>query len=280
MKKVHPCAFCSKTFTSTYKLKSHLFHHKAIAARFKCLLCLKEYYRKDEYTKHVATHNNQQKTHICDHCGRGFVDKRNLINHLSIHDDLHVPVKRFNCIACDMSYCEERILKYHIRKHHMNLEAQIPSYTDKMLNDSWIEPSLDSKSCVQITKVTNNKISIQTCNIKAEKVIKPEMEKKTLVNKRKFKSVEIEEKINKSATYLSSIFALSAKHYSKAICDYCKKEMLKKSLINHIRERHLKVRRFHCFDCMKSFNRHYHLSDHICGQVRRSKHNSILKIKN
>lgn len=281
-KKNHHCKICKKTFTSAYKLNSHLFYHKAVAARFKCTFCLKEYYRKDEFRRHVASHENQQKMHSCDHCGRGFVDKRNLIKHLYIHDDLHVPSKRYNCIACDASYCEERLLKYHIRKHHMNLNCNVPVYTEKQLNDSWIEPAMDSESCVLITKVKNNMLSIKTCKIKERKEkVKIECDSKELTeklkkvkSKRKYKSIRSQKDIaDKIALrhYLASVFALKDNLYSKAICDYCNKEMLKKSLIVHIRERHSKMRRFHCFECNRSFNRHYHLSDHICGRVRKTK---------
>lgn len=281
--KVHHCKICKKTFATTYKLKSHLFYHKAIAGRFKCSFCLKEFYRKDEYNRHLAAHKNEQKLHICDHCGRGFVDKRNLINHLYIHDDLHIPSKRYNCIVCDVSYCEERLLKYHIRKHHMNLDNNAPIYTHKNLNDSWVETAMDSECCVQITKVKNNMLSIKKCKIKIKKEGKDKTDWKmfTEINKseiKKFKTKQTEKvKADRNAfqNYLASVFALKDNLYSKAVCDYCNKEMLKKSLIVHIRERHLKLRRFHCYVCNKSFNRHYHLSDHICGKVRGTQRNQI-----
>lgn len=273
IKKTHKCQICNKTFTSTYKLKSHLFYHKAVPSRFKCTHCLKEYYRKDEFNRHVARHKNQQKLHVCDHCGRGFVDKRNLINHLFIHDDLHVASKRYNCIACDVSYCEQRLLKYHIRKHHMNLDHNVPIHIKKKLNDSWIESAMD-KSCVQITKVKDNMLSIRKCKIKPKKEVS---DKNTLhepingIKKRKYLCKNDDPDKMACQHYLASVFALKDNLYSKAICDYCNKEMLKKSLIVHIRERHSKMRRFHCFECERSFNRHYHLSDHNCGKVRKSK---------
>lgn len=283
LKKVHNCKICQKTFTSAYKLNSHLFYHRAVPARFKCTFCLKEYYRKDEFKRHKAGHENQQKMHSCDHCGRGFVDKRNLIKHLHIHDDLHVPSKRYNCIVCDVSYCEERLLKYHIRKHHMNLEACAPVYSKKKLNDSWIESAMDSESCVQITKVKNNMLSIRTCKIKVKKESKVEPNENRVTNLKKIKkrkSVQSKKDFaDKMALqhYLASVFALKYNLYSKAICDYCNKEMLKKSLIVHIRERHSKMRRYHCIDCNRSFNRHYHLSDHNCGRVRKTKNNFLKK---
>ncbi|KOB60494.1 Uncharacterized protein OBRU01_24440 [Operophtera brumata] len=269
--KDHRCKICNKTFKSTYKLKAHLFYHKAVPGRFTCSLCLKEYYRKDEYKRHIAVHKNEQKLHVCDHCGRGFVDKRNLINHLYIHDDLYVPSKRYNCIVCDVSYCEERLLKYHIRKHHMNLDNNVPIYTNKNLNESWIEPAMDFQSCVQITKVKNNMLSIKKCKIKikneSDKALHNKIIQPSSIEQCKIKQVtKVEADKSALQSYLASVFALKDNLYSKAICDYCNKQMLKKSLIVHIRERHMKMRRFHCYICNSSFNRHYHLSDHICGK--------------
>lgn len=59
--------------------------------------------------------------------------------------------------------------------------------------------------------------------------------------------------------------------YSKAICDYCEKEMVKKSLKCHIRERHMNIRKFSCDKCFKTFKRHYQKYDHKCCLQKRKK---------
>lgn len=253
-KKKNHCKICKKTIIgSSYKFKSHLYQHSAVKARYTCSYCAKQYFRRDVYEKHLAIHTGARKVHICDHCDRSFVDKRNLISHLKIHDEyFNRPAVQYKCMACGTSYCEERLLKYHIRKQHFNLNEKEPTHLKKMLNETWVERVRESEICVEMTKVNNNIINIR---------------KSPKTNK----DVDIKDNLETSRfkEYIHSVFASNDKsQYSKAICDYCNKEMLKKSLQSHIRERHLKLKRFHCTDCSARFSRHYQLVNHICGKFK------------
>lgn len=246
------CHVCHKTILGgSYNMKSHLYQHNITKPRFTCAYCCKQYFRKDVYKKHLEVHIGRQKTHFCDHCGRDFVDKRNLISHLRVHEDLPKPHKEYPCKACGATYCEERLLKYRIRKEHFNLQ-QKNSIVDKKPNETWVERVMESQVCVEMTKVNNNVISIRKYG-----TIKMEVDKSVLQE-------------SNFQEYMHSVFACTDKsQYSKAICDYCNKEMLKKSLQSHIRERHLKLKKFKCEICSRSFNRHYQLVDHVCGQFRK-----------
>ncbi|XP_049884345.1 zinc finger protein 62 homolog [Pectinophora gossypiella] len=254
-KRKNHCNICDKTIVgSSYKFKAHLYKHKAVQSRFKCSFCSKEFFRSDAYSKHVDTHTgaSPKKTYICDHCDRGFVNKRNLLLHLKIHDDsLEHPYK---CVACGVTYCEERLLKYHIRKTHYNLHLDETPHIMKEINETWVERVKESQVCVQMTKVNNNTLSIQKYG-----TLKEENEKNINMDSEKVRFKE----------YITSVFAQKDKsQYSKATCDYCHKEMLKKSLLSHIRERHLKIRKFKCEKCNCTFKRHYQMVDHVCGKYR------------
>lgn len=204
------------------------------------------------FDRHIAIHTNNQRQCYCDHCGRGFVDKRNLIQHLTIHEDIPISSNRFRCVACGANYCEQRLLNYHIRKEHLNLNGTEPGHVTKNFNETWLEKVKDTKNYVEITKVNSNKIIIKKSKVKSDMVTKKN-DKKSVFQQ-----------------YIASIFATKDNYYSKAICDYCNKEMLKKSIVPHIRERHLKLRRFHCKNCDRTYNRHYQLCMHNCEQpVRR-----------
>ncbi|XP_028167036.1 zinc finger and BTB domain-containing protein 17-like [Ostrinia furnacalis] len=248
-----PCPVCHKmVLGGSYNMKSHLYLHKVVAPRFQCGVCLKEFYRKDVYKRHLSVHRGDQKTHICDYCGRDFVDKRNLVKHFRIHDVCMDNDKNYTCQACDASYCEERLLKYHIRKEHFNLQQKNLDIDKKSLNETWVERVLETEVCVEMTKVNNNVIAIR----KVGSVKSESQEDGKNVN-------------NPFQQYMRSIFASKDKsQYSKAVCDYCNKEMLKKSLQSHIRERHLKLRRFKCETCLRTYNRHYQLVNHVCGKFR------------
>lgn len=167
-KKNNYCKYCNKmVIGSAYKFKSHLFRHDAVQARYRCEFCFKEYFRSDIYMRHVKSHSGKQnkKRFICDYCERGFLNKYNLIAHLrNVHDE---PIKskvKFPCTACGISFCEKRILDKHIRKIHFNTEVNgEPSHFGKLVNDKWIEKVINTNTCVEITKVSNNVLMIKKC---------------------------------------------------------------------------------------------------------------------
>lgn len=234
------------------KSKSRLYYQRR---RFKCTYCPKDFSRRDSYNNHYVLHNGERKYLICDHCDRGFVDKRNLVSHLKIHDVINPQERQYRCIACGAHYCEERLLKYHIRKHHFNLHAKEYNFDKKKPNETWVERVKQSEICVEITKIDDNIITIK--KLSSSTNIQNVIPSKDSIEKSKFEE------------YISSVFAVIDKsQYSKAICDYCNKEMLKKSLQSHIRERHLKLKKFKCNKCKESFSRHYQMVNHTCGKFK------------
>ncbi|OWR46802.1 zinc finger protein 41 [Danaus plexippus plexippus] len=245
------CKHCNKTIIgSSYKFKSHLFKHNAVEARFKCKYCSKAYYRYDTFVIHEKSHvgvKRNDKKYVCDYCDRSFVNKFNLIVHLKkIHDDsVNTDRIRFSCDACGVHYCEKRSLDNHIRKIHFNLTHHPePAHITKSVNESWIERVNIRNTCVLITKVNSNVITIEKCG-KIKEFTQPD--------------TKCPDKTSYEKQFVDQ--------YSRAICDYCQKEMLKKSLKNHITERHLDIRKYRCSDCGRSFKRHYQYTDHKCNQI-------------
>ncbi|KAM3955125.1 uncharacterized protein ACR2FA_011005 [Aphomia sociella] len=257
--KTHVCDHCNKIILgSSYKFKSHLYQHNAVNSRHNCKYCSKQFYRKDAFLRHVLSHTGDAKQFVCDYCDRGYVDKRNLITHLKLHDDTHHSPK-YKCPACGVTYCEQRLLKYHIRKEHFNLESKSTnSHEKKNLNERWVERVSETEVYVEMTKVNNNIIRIK----KVDSIKKEESEENV-------EGKKIKEEFDWYAQYI--LTSKDTSQYSKAVCDYCKKEMLKKSLRLHMREKHLNVRKFVCESCKRSFKRHYQLVDHVCGKVRQRK---------
>lgn len=267
-KTIHHCEICyKKVVGSKFKLNSHLFQHGVVESRFQCSYCLKEFYRRDAYNWHMnSMHKINRKMYSCDHCDSSFLDKRNLILHLTIHDDLFIKrrpqktrqrvkkkITRFKCTACGTNYCEQRSLDNHIRKTHFSFHNSEPHFLKKELNETWVEKVKGSELYVQITKVNNNVLKIKKCD-----TIKIETENLE----------ECDETY--PSEYMKSVqTTVCTTQYSVAICDYCKKNMIKKSLLKHIQERHLKLKKFKCEKCSEHFNRHYQLANHICGRVRR-----------
>ncbi|CAH2064514.1 unnamed protein product, partial [Iphiclides podalirius] len=307
---VHHCVFCEKTIVgNSYKFRAHLYGHKQVEPRFNCQHCPKQFYRSDEYNCHAITHSKERRAYICDTCGRSFLNKANLIKHIQAH---HAKTpgskcKTYRCGVCQVKYCENRLLLWHIRRTHFNLGGKQTSHSAKLLNETWVERVLRSDVYVEMTKLTPNVIAIRklTQNVQepptatdegsaskenrarikskvrdepstAKEEGRDSKEGKDRIKCKVRDKDEVEDKGKKRA-----FFEDSTDYYSKAVCNYCGKEMLKKSLVGHIRERHMKVKRFSCKKCGGHFNRRYQMVQHSCKwherRAKRSRRsNSIL----
>ncbi|CAK1592287.1 unnamed protein product [Parnassius mnemosyne] len=259
------CHSCEKTIMcKRFKFKHHLYMHGKINARFTCEFCLKEFYLRDAYFRHLMAHKTKkreetnvkqaQKLHFCDVCGKSYIEKRNLIQHFRVHDNTFRPTRiRYSCKVCGIEFCENRVLLGHIRKTHFNLQVKESPHKKKLPNETWVEKVMQSDAYVEMTKLTDNVIVIKKC-------ILTETEKKKIKDNRIVKTIDYE-----------SFYSDNKYHKAKDVCRYCKKTMLKKSLANHIRERHLKVRRYKCDTCNSKFNRRYQWTNHTCGRSRRKR---------
>ncbi|XP_013188964.1 zinc finger protein 710 [Amyelois transitella] len=249
------CKYCNKLISgNSYAYQAHLFQHNAVKPRYMCKVCAKPYFRRDIFARHMYSHFKRDeidsvpfkyevKSYTCDYCLRSFKGKRNLINHMKVHEDnFNAHTQKYKCDACAVTYCEERLLKHHIRNKHFNLESKENMYELKKPNDTWFEAINNTKTCVQMTKINNNVFSIKRIKMKTE--------------------------THDDVTKMQSVYFKDILQYSKVICDYCNKEMLKKSLIKHITETHLKIRKFSCDMCDRTFYRHYQLTEHDCSKIR------------
>ncbi|CAK1592288.1 unnamed protein product [Parnassius mnemosyne] len=254
------CCTCERNIIGTsYKFKCHIYTHNKLSARFTCEFCLKQFYRSDTYIRHLKVHESKmhqdtnvkcaQKIYICDVCSKSYMNKSNFIKHFRVHDStFRPPHSQFCCKVCGIEYCENRLLVRHIRKTHFNFQAKESLHEKKLPNETWVEKVIQSDAYVEMTKITDNVIAIKRCiQINSEHKIKENGNSKTTDNKALYPEV---------------------KHYSEVVCNYCQKTMLKKSLLNHIREKHLKVRKFKCDTCNYKFNRRYQWINHTCGRYK------------
>lgn len=73
------------------------------------------YKKKKNLQIHLATIHAGQKEHFCDICGKGFLMKGYLTNHLIDHSG----EKRFSCDICGHKYAQSNNLSRHKAKHHI-----------------------------------------------------------------------------------------------------------------------------------------------------------------
>lgn len=143
------CPYCSKSFKSHSHFNLHLKRHKSYVTvkrkvrylkcnncdyqsinkstldahinkfhlnirPYKCQICQKGFYKRDNLSQHLITHK-KVKDNICYICGEDFVIERTLKQHLN----LHAGQKPFQCDTCKMCFVTSSRRYEHIKRKHM-----------------------------------------------------------------------------------------------------------------------------------------------------------------
>ncbi|GMT15931.1 hypothetical protein PFISCL1PPCAC_7228 [Pristionchus fissidentatus] len=98
--KLRQCAYCSKSFSKSYRLRDHERIHTG-ERPFKCDLCFKTFAQKSN----LVTHRNKYHSDVpfypaCRNCGFELKDQRKMIKHLlTIHNE-----KLYKCSICSEEF--------------------------------------------------------------------------------------------------------------------------------------------------------------------------------
>lgn len=112
------CVICSKDFSNTRNISSHMKTHKF---KFRCKGCPKQFRDKLAVCRHYLGQHSGQRSFKCDYCDRSFAYLDTLRNHLRIH--LHY--KRYHCYYCQDGFLYLDSLKSHISTVHTGIRPFI-----------------------------------------------------------------------------------------------------------------------------------------------------------
>lgn len=77
------CDICDNTYASRKVLRVHMSLHFPVPVS--CKICQKSFTLKRYLNRHLKYTHSQERPLNCDHCGRGFKRKHNLISHILTH---------------------------------------------------------------------------------------------------------------------------------------------------------------------------------------------------
>ncbi|XP_044732254.1 zinc finger protein 658B-like [Chrysoperla carnea] len=125
------CGVCSKYFSSTTLLKSHLknihsieINDEDISNIHTCDICDAMFFDQDKFLYHYQNHidmatyyRNESDDHslICYYCNVHFANVTDLENHIQIHKDDQTI---FSCQLCDFKNTDNESVKTHLGKSH------------------------------------------------------------------------------------------------------------------------------------------------------------------
>jgi len=119
-----PCEFCDKKYKRKFELKMHIQkEHMGGQKNYKCDQCDKSFAVKKALQTHKQQHNATEadKKHICPYCPYRFLRKDNLTKHLATHSS----VQRFQCDMCSTKTKIKSDLQTHRRRVH-KLSGPVP----------------------------------------------------------------------------------------------------------------------------------------------------------
>uniref|UniRef100_A0A4W5NDU6 C2H2-type domain-containing protein n=1 Tax=Hucho hucho TaxID=62062 RepID=A0A4W5NDU6_9TELE len=123
VKTLHICSFCEKVLPNRAALSRHLQHHTG-EKPYHCEECGKDYGSKTTLkihnmqvhhkgTKDFICNECDQQPHLCNVCGKHFIQK----SHLDRHKMIHTGEKPFSCEHCAMAFNRPEYLRMHLKLH-------------------------------------------------------------------------------------------------------------------------------------------------------------------
>lgn len=92
-------------------------YRKGAKKGFPCISCDKVFKNKHACRRHVKMVHQGVSCykHYCEYCGKGFLTKGHMRDHIALH---HLGIKRYKCEYCDQQFVCGPTLRRHVRKEH------------------------------------------------------------------------------------------------------------------------------------------------------------------
>lgn len=107
------CTVCGKMYYDKYDLELHELRMHATERPIACLHpgCEKKFAAEKLMRKHFRFHG--ERKHICETCGKGFIEPNDLRNHSYVHKK----IKPLQCPLCPRTFTHKPVLETHILAH-------------------------------------------------------------------------------------------------------------------------------------------------------------------
>lgn len=109
---IYKCEFCSEVFRRKRQLRNHIPTHTG-KYTYNCQVCNRGFMQERELQKHVASHDAK-----CELCDRTFIHWSKLVAHRRIMHQTE-----YKCTACSKVFRSKRNLKNHMKVHETNREV-------------------------------------------------------------------------------------------------------------------------------------------------------------
>ena len=292
--KAFECIICSKQFSRKDNMLDHKRRMHDMERNQKCDQCDYSAFKKSELKVHqVKVHTVQERLFQCGHCGQDFTSANNLKRHKF---NVHEKWKHLKCEFCNASFRTPGRLSQHLNAKHVPSKSKIKEFKCHVCNKKY-----DSKENLRVHKFyIHEQYGRYKCDI-CEKVcsdlraLKKHIEAQHGAGKPKTVKCDVCEKefsdvgdFKKHMNYVHNriknyscglcekkcFTSYSLKMHLKLIhklgtsnistCNICEKKFsMNAGLIKHMNIVHLKIKKYKCERCTKTFSRPIYLRQHF-----------------
>lgn len=276
------CRFCPNTFSRACFLSRHMrmAHNETyeIPVKKQCDVCL-IWCLRHNLTRHKKIHTNDRQ-HICEHCGKAFIQSGSLKSHLKIHmkknncflkKSKQQSLDLYKCTLCTCVFYSERSLSLHQARLHT--EKYMATKKKSYMCD-YCGKVMSSQSAL-ITHVRKHKNEGKSCLCKkcgkgydSEELLNEHMN----TSHAKQKDTDTVHKCPICGKTFAYHLPLRYHLYSHSgikpfKCDFCGKEFVQKSHLNSHKRIHTGYKPHVCPYCNRAFTLNGNLVAHMKGHT-------------
>ncbi|XP_045626446.2 uncharacterized protein [Procambarus clarkii] len=192
--RIYSCEYCGMALKTTDTYKNHMALHTN-EGRYQCNVCKKAFHHKQYYDDHYRSHFDV-RDYRCDICQTAFKTNKSLRTHIR---GVHLNDKRIICDICGARFMTNYNLRGHMKKHtradRTNAKYQCQFCSYKFYSDAGLS---SHKRIVHSQEY-------QPLQIKVESEARPASVASVMYNRRKSKSLPMEEIEKEQMMYTADV---------------------------------------------------------------------------